>query len=76
MSYFNLLDLVEFLMHAYITSFPFHFLMWQSWVCANTVAHLCLQYVHHLELRHYVAVQADRSQRLTQDRICSVPVQD
>jgi len=35
-------------------SFPFHFLIWQLWVCANPAAYLCLQYVHvhHFELRH------------------------
>jgi len=49
-SYFNLLDLADFLMHHY--SFPFRFLMWQTWVCANTAEHLCLQYMHHFELRH------------------------
>jgi len=27
--------------------------MWQPWVCATAASHLCLQYVHHFELRHY-----------------------
>jgi len=49
LSYFNLLDLAEILMHYW---FLVLFLMWQPWVCANTAAHLCLQYVHHFELRH------------------------
>jgi len=30
-------------------------------LCANTVAHLCLQYVLRVELRHHLAVQADLS---------------
>jgi len=38
LSYFNLLDLADFLMH-----FPFRFLMWQPHLCANAAAHLCLQ---------------------------------
>ena len=50
LSYFNLLDLAYFLMHHY--NFPFRFLMWQPWVCADTAAHLCLQYAHHFELSH------------------------
>jgi len=32
-----------------------------AWVCANTTAHLCLQYVHHFEHGHKLAVQADWS---------------
>jgi len=54
LSYFNLLDLADFLMHACITSFPFRFLTWPPWVCANTAAHAqqCLQYVHHFDLCH------------------------
>ena len=56
LSYFDLLNLAGFLMHHFC--FPFHFLMWQPWVCANTAAHLCLQYVDHFELRHHLAVQA------------------
>jgi len=53
-SYFNLLDLAEFLMHACISTFPFRFWIWQPWMCANTAAHahLWLQYVHHYELCH------------------------
>jgi len=35
-----------------IISFPFRFLMWQPWVCADAASHVCLQYVHHFELRH------------------------
>jgi len=46
LSYFNLFDLADFLMHAWIASFLFRCLMWQTWVCANTTAHLCLQHVY------------------------------
>jgi len=49
------------------TSFPFSFLG------ANTAVHLCLQYMHHFELRHYLEIQAYWSQPLTQARICFVP---
>ena len=44
--YFNLLDLADISMHH---EFPVLFLIWQSWGCANTAAHKCLQYVHHFE---------------------------
>ena len=54
LSYLNLLDLPEFLMHACIASFMFRFLMWQPCAWANTAAHLCLQYVHHFELCHLI----------------------
>jgi len=50
LSYFNLLDLADFMMYAGITGFPFSCLMWQPWVCANTTAHLCLQYGQNFEL--------------------------
>jgi len=43
LSNFNMLDLADFMMHHL---FPV------SSFCANTVAHLFLQYVLHLELRH------------------------
>jgi len=45
----SLLDLADFVMQH---CFPFLFLMWQPWVCANTAANLCLQYVYHFELDH------------------------
>jgi len=35
-----------------ITGFSFRFTMCQPWICANAAARLCLQYVHHFELRH------------------------
>ena len=57
LSYFNLLDLADFVMHR--TSFPFRF-------CVNTVAHLRLRYVQRFELHHKLTVQADWSYRLTQ----------
>jgi len=56
LSYFNLLGVADFWC---IISFPFRFLMWQTWVCANTLSHLFLQYVHHFELRHYLVVHED-----------------
>jgi len=51
LSYFNLLDLADFLC---IISFPFRFLMLQLWLCANTAAHLSLQYVHPSELHQCI----------------------
>jgi len=50
LSYFDLLDLADFIMHC--TSFPFRF-------CVNKIAHLRLQYVQRFELHHKLAVQAD-----------------
>ena len=41
LSHFNLLDLAAFYFTC-ITRFPFRFLMWQPWVCADTTAHLSL----------------------------------
>jgi len=40
LSYFNLLDLADFLMHTGITSFPFRCLMWQPG-CALIQPHTC-----------------------------------
>jgi len=32
--------------------------MGRPWVCANAAAHLCLQYVHHFDFRHWLAFRA------------------
>ena len=53
LSYFNLLDLVDFSMHHLCLVLTF--LMQQPWVCANPTANLYLQYVYRFELRHHAS---------------------
>ena len=50
LSYFSLFGLADFLMHHWFPVSFFDVAILQ--VCVNTAAHLCLQYVHHFELRH------------------------